>query len=695
MKLSLSASIATSRNLQEKQLKEALSKCSPSRQVTSLVERLLSLESTPDNSSMLSVYSSLYPLRHSFEESADKAIDPYLTPLPSIKLCGVEEVKATILKMCWEFENSSPSESTKLKTKQPSTNKETIVECTQTTHQKFPQGSAPVDTQVTQSVEPSFSTQSTVASSSQSTSISAAPRSIAPSPPNPTAPVPFARECKDFYTLGLHNDSVLLWLKNHGISKPSHVQQNVLTHIFSGENVFLQAVPSTGRTTSFIIAALNAIDYSRSLCQGLFICPTLTVAHTTFQAMQDFTSNITLCTLHSQVNPHAALIIGTIDSIAEGLNSGKFSISAVKMVAFCRATRIIPPGLSASINTLLKHVPLTAQVLMFDRVPSFDTLDVLHRFGKDKATSITQSGEARPATPSASTAPSPNNQINAHSPTPSPSPSPTPDTPKQSSSSNPEGPAPTTPNPITTTTTPTSTTTPSPPPPASQVPSSAASSAPPRSTKSTPTKPPSPPANQPSSSSASSPAPAPTSASEPSPHNGGGDGGGAVAKSATTGTPAVPAHRLKLYYAVIQQEYDISQVFAHIVQHMSGKHRKVLLVPSTLKKQDSQRIAEHLKTHITKYPVSNLFGAKKEDPECKDFVKSKSAAAVVNNYDLISISSSTLVIVQGVSVLPSPAMLKNLPELEVIFLLLESHKSGLARWGETVKIPFTEILFGS
>ncbi|KAF7457635.1 putative eukaryotic initiation factor-4A [Cryptosporidium felis] len=82
-------------------------------------------------------------------------------------------------------------------------------------------------------------------------------------------------EC--FEALNLEGD-LLRGIFAYGFEKPSAIQQRGIKPILDGYDTIGQAQSGTGKTATFVIAALQKIDYSLNACQVLLLAPTRELA---------------------------------------------------------------------------------------------------------------------------------------------------------------------------------------------------------------------------------------------------------------------------------------------------------------------------------------------------------------------------------------------------------------------------------
>lgn len=83
--------------------------------------------------------------------------------------------------------------------------------------------------------------------------------------------------CTSFDSLPL-DEKLLRGIYSYGFEKPSAIQMRGIKPIIDGHDTIGQAQSGTGKTATFVIAALQKIDYSRNACQVLILAPTRELA---------------------------------------------------------------------------------------------------------------------------------------------------------------------------------------------------------------------------------------------------------------------------------------------------------------------------------------------------------------------------------------------------------------------------------
>jgi len=75
----------------------------------------------------------------------------------------------------------------------------------------------------------------------------------------------------------LHDD-LLRGIYSYGYERPSAIQQRGISPILDGRDVIGQAQSGTGKTATFLVGALQRIDFGHRACQSIILAPTRELA---------------------------------------------------------------------------------------------------------------------------------------------------------------------------------------------------------------------------------------------------------------------------------------------------------------------------------------------------------------------------------------------------------------------------------
>merc|ERR1711972_553700 len=74
-------------------------------------------------------------------------------------------------------------------------------------------------------------------------------------------------------------EGLLRGIYSYGFEKPSAIQQRAILPIIDGRDTIGQAQSGTGKTATFVVGALQRIDYGIKACQALILAPTRELAN--------------------------------------------------------------------------------------------------------------------------------------------------------------------------------------------------------------------------------------------------------------------------------------------------------------------------------------------------------------------------------------------------------------------------------
>jgi len=80
-------------------------------------------------------------------------------------------------------------------------------------------------------------------------------------------------------------EGLLRGIYSYGFEKPSAIQQRAIRPVIDGRDTIGQAQSGTGKTATFVIGALQRIDYSHKQCQTLILAPTRELANQIYKVV--------------------------------------------------------------------------------------------------------------------------------------------------------------------------------------------------------------------------------------------------------------------------------------------------------------------------------------------------------------------------------------------------------------------------
>eukprot|EP00918_Siedleckia_nematoides_P044788 GHVU01097955.1.p1 GENE.GHVU01097955.1~~GHVU01097955.1.p1 ORF type:complete len:233 (+),score=30.13 GHVU01097955.1:429-1127(+) len=143
---------------------------------------------------------------------------------------------------------------------------------------------------------------------------------------------------ESFDGLGLHPD-LLRGIRGYGFEKPSAIQQRGIKPILDGHDTIAQAPSGTGKTATFVIAALQLIECSLKECQALIVGPTRELATQTNKVVASLGQHLDfkahecigtpLCEQKLREGPQ--VVVGTPGRVKDMITRGFLKVSHLKL----------------------------------------------------------------------------------------------------------------------------------------------------------------------------------------------------------------------------------------------------------------------------------------------------------------------------------------------------------------------------
>ena len=179
-----------------------------------------------------------------------------------------------------------------------------------------------------------------------------------------------------FSTLDLHPD-LLSNLDSLGYHQLTEIQAQSLPPILAGQDVIAQGKTGSGKTATFGLGLLHALDPKSFQVQALVLCPTRELADQVAEEIRRLArrlSNIkvlTLCggqSIGAQLNSlqqGAHIIVGTPGRIEEHLRKQTLKLDELKILVLDEADRMLDMGFQASLDAICEQLPTPRQTLLF------------------------------------------------------------------------------------------------------------------------------------------------------------------------------------------------------------------------------------------------------------------------------------------------------------------------------------------
>lgn len=187
------------------------------------------------------------------------------------------------------------------------------------------------------------------------------------------------------------DENLLRGIYSYGFEKPSAIQQRGIKPILDGRDTIGQAQSGTGKTATFVIGALQRIDYSNSRCQALMLAPTRELANQIYKvalALGDYLKvKAHVCiggtAIKDDVEKLRAgqhLVVGTPGRVYDMVNKNNLRVDDLKVFVLDEADELMSRGFKDQIYDIFKCLPPDVQVCLFSATMAPEILDMTSKF---------------------------------------------------------------------------------------------------------------------------------------------------------------------------------------------------------------------------------------------------------------------------------------------------------------------------
>jgi translation initiation factor 4A len=206
-------------------------------------------------------------------------------------------------------------------------------------------------------------------------------------------PVGEAEFVETFDAMGIH-DNLLRGIYAYGFERPSAIQQRAIKPMATGRDIIAQAQSGTGKTATFSIGILQAIDASRPETQALILAPTRELAAQitdVVTALSDFMSvRVHACVVGTSVRENIRvlrsgvhIVVGTPGRVLQMVKDGHLCLSTVRVFCLDEADEMLSKGFKDQIYDIFKFLPEDVQVCLFSATMPLEMFDITTRFMRD------------------------------------------------------------------------------------------------------------------------------------------------------------------------------------------------------------------------------------------------------------------------------------------------------------------------
>ena len=180
----------------------------------------------------------------------------------------------------------------------------------------------------------------------------------------------------------------------HGFEEPSAIQKQAIPAILTGKDTICQAQSGTGKTATFVIAALQKIDESDKNTQILVISPTRELADQSYNvalsigqrmnsSMGIFTGGTDVAKDIEVLNKGVQVAFGAPGRLVQMIELNKLKTHAVKMIIIDEADEMLTRGFAEQIVKIFRYTAKEAQVVLVSATMPAEVLEITKQLMND------------------------------------------------------------------------------------------------------------------------------------------------------------------------------------------------------------------------------------------------------------------------------------------------------------------------
>jgi len=198
---------------------------------------------------------------------------------------------------------------------------------------------------------------------------------------------------ESFDDLPLH-ENLLRGIYSYGFEKPSAIQQRGIKPLLVGRDTIGQAQSGTGKTATFVIGALQKIDYGSRATQALILAPTRELA-LQIQKVALALGDYLKVRCHACIGGTAVrddldrlkdgqqLIVGTPGRVYDMISKRHMKVDGIQLFVLDEADEMLSRGFKEQIYDIFKCLPPSVQVALFSATMAPDILELTSKFMRD------------------------------------------------------------------------------------------------------------------------------------------------------------------------------------------------------------------------------------------------------------------------------------------------------------------------
>merc|ERR1712110_437244 len=189
-------------------------------------------------------------------------------------------------------------------------------------------------------------------------------------------------------------EQLLRGIFSYGFEKPSAIQRRGIRPLIDGRDLIGQAQSGTGKTATFIIGALQRIDFSHQMCQVLVLAPTRELATQTQKvalALGDYLNvKCHVCIGGTargddvrRLREGQSLVVGTPGRVYDMMEKQCLRTDSLHTFILDEADEMLSCGFKEQVYKIFKMLPAEVQVCLFSATMPPEILDLTRKFMRD------------------------------------------------------------------------------------------------------------------------------------------------------------------------------------------------------------------------------------------------------------------------------------------------------------------------
>jgi len=200
------------------------------------------------------------------------------------------------------------------------------------------------------------------------------------------------------------NEDLLRGIYSYGFERPSAIQQRAIKPVLDGRDVIGQAQSGTGKTATFVVGALQRIDFKKRECQCLILAPTRELAQQ-IQKVALALGDYLKIQCHSCIGGTSVrddidklregqhLVVGTPGRVFDMLGKRHLRADELKIFVLDEADEMLSRGFKDQIYDIFKTLPPDIQVCLFSATMAPEILDLTSKFMRDSVRILVKKDE--------------------------------------------------------------------------------------------------------------------------------------------------------------------------------------------------------------------------------------------------------------------------------------------------------------